>query len=55
VVGFLMARRLGPWWSLLLFVAIEIGMLLWIRDSLLLNIVMLLHPIPAIKQWQMGG
>jgi hypothetical protein len=55
VVGFLLARRLGPWWSLVLFVAIEIGMLLWIRDSLLLNIVMLLHPIQAIKEWQIGG
>jgi len=28
---------------------------LTIRGSLLLNIVMLLHPVAAIKLWQTGG
>jgi hypothetical protein len=54
-VGFLLARRLGLWWSVALFVAIEVMLLLWIRDSLLLNIVMLIHPFDAIKAWQGGG
>jgi hypothetical protein len=55
VIGYAIARRIGPWWSLALFVAIEVVLLFWIRDSLLLNIVMLVHPIPSIKAWQTGG
>ncbi|MFI5382280.1 MAG: DUF2585 family protein [Tepidisphaerales bacterium] len=54
-VGFLLARRLGLWWSLVLSAAVEVVLLLWIRDSLLLNVVMLIHPIEAVKDWQMGG
>jgi hypothetical protein len=54
-VGFLLARRLGLWWSLALFVAVEVVLLVWIRDSLLLEVLMLLWPIDAIKQWQTGA
>ncbi|TMA59365.1 MAG: DUF2585 family protein [Deltaproteobacteria bacterium] len=29
-------------------------LVLWIRDRLLLNVVMLLHPIASVKAWQLG-
>ena len=53
VVGFMIARRLGFRRSLLLFFAVELVLLVWIRDSLLLEIVMLIRPIGVLKQWQM--
>jgi hypothetical protein len=53
-VGFIVAYRLGWWRSLLMFFAIEAVLLIWIRDSLLLEIIMLIHPVNAIKAWQLG-
>ena len=53
-VGFWIAYKLGWWRSLIFFVFVEIALLLWIRDSLLLNIVMLVYPLDGIKHWQMG-
>ncbi len=53
-LGFLLARRLGLWGSLALFAVTEVVLLLWIHDSLLLEVLMLLWPIKAIKEWQMG-
>jgi hypothetical protein len=53
-VGFMIARRLGFRRTLALFVLVELILLSWIRDSLILNVVMLLYPIEAIKNWQMS-
>lgn len=52
-LGWVLARRLGWRWSIVVCVATELLLLLWIRDNLLLNIVMLAYPIEAVKQWQM--
>ena len=52
-IGALAAQRLGWRRTWLLFVAIEVALLLTIRDSLLLNVLMLLTPLEAVKQWQM--
>ena len=52
--GFLIARRLGLLKSLLVFALTEAVLLLWIRDSLLLNIILLVHPSEQIKAWQAG-
>src|SRR5207302_7991264 len=48
-VGFMLAWKLGWRRSIALFFAIEIVLLVWIRDSLILEIIMLVHPINAIK------
>ncbi len=52
VVGFLIAYRLKFWLSLIVFLALELFLILTIRDSLLINILMLIYPVEAIKHWQ---
>jgi hypothetical protein len=52
--GCMLARRLGFRRSLAVFIATEVVLILWIRESLILNVVMLIYPLEAIKQWQMG-
>jgi len=54
-LGIALAGRLGTRASLVLLVVIELVLLFWIRDNLFLNILMLFHPIQAIKTWQAGG
>lgn len=54
-LGFRLAARLTVRQSVALFLLTEIIMTLTIRDCLLLNILMLLSPIDAVKTWQMGS
>ena len=54
-IGFVIAFKLGFARSLVLFLATEAILIAWIRDSLVLNIIMLIYPIEALKAWQMGG
>jgi hypothetical protein len=53
-LGFLIAMRLPVCWSIGLFFLVEVGMLIVYRDNLLLNVIMLIHPLEAIKSWQLG-
>ncbi len=53
-LGFAAAARLGLARSVLFFVLVEAALLVTIRDSLLLNIVMLVYPLDSIRAWQTG-
>ena len=54
-IGFLFAARVRTWISVAAIIVMEVGCALWVRDNLTLNIIMLIHPIDAIKAWQMAG
>ena len=54
-LGFLFAFRMRPRVTVAVIIAMELGCVLWVRDNLTLNIIMLVHPMEAIKTWQMGG
>jgi hypothetical protein len=52
IAGFMFAWRLPPRITAGLAVALDIALLFLIRDSLALNIIMLIYPMEAIRQWQ---
>jgi hypothetical protein len=54
-LGFLAARKLPVWGSVLLLIALELIPLAVIRDNLTLNIWALLAPNAAVQAWQAGG
>lgn len=54
IIGFFIASKL-PWKiTFTTAIAMELLALYVIRDNLTLNVIMLLHPLEAIKSWQAG-
>ena len=54
-LGFWLARRLPVWASVALFVLAESVTVWFIRDGLLLNVLMLIWPLEAVRAWQAGA
>jgi hypothetical protein len=52
-LGFELTRRLPVRVCVIGAIVVDLILLWWIRDNLTINIIMLIHPIEAIKQWQM--
>lgn len=52
--GFFIGSGIGLRLSVFVFLAVELLMLFWVRDNLVLNVIMILIPTDSIKAWQVG-
>jgi hypothetical protein len=55
LAGFFLAARLPVLASVAIVVGMEVLAAWMIRDNLLMNVVMLLWPLEALREWQMQG
>ena len=55
MAGFALAKTQRVWVTVALLLVMEVGLALAIRDNLTLNILMLIRPVDAIKNWQLAG
>ena len=55
ILGFLAASRMRWWVTVGIAIAFELFTLWTIRDNLTLNVLMLVSPVEAVKEWQAAG
>ncbi|HRO10498.1 DUF2585 domain-containing protein [Amaricoccus sp.] len=55
VIGFLLAAWLPVWLTVTIAVGFEVLTTVLIRDGLVLNVLMLVWPLEAVRAWQGGG
>src|SRR5690554_1922982 len=55
VVGFLLAARLPVWLTVSIALVFQIVAAVVIRDGLALNVLMLVWPLDAVREWQQGA
>jgi len=54
IVGFVFASQFSWKTAAIVFIVVELGLLLCIRDNLTLNVFMLFFPLESLKEWQLG-
>jgi Protein of unknown function (DUF2585) len=54
VLGFFLASRIPVWASVAIIIGFEALTITLIRDGLALNVLMLLWPLDAVRDWQAG-
>jgi hypothetical protein len=53
-LGFVIAYKIRFWWSAALFLFVEALLVVTIHDSLIINVIMLIYPVDALRDWQIG-
>jgi len=54
MLGFFLASRLPNRVTVCAVVALEVLLVIWTRDNLAINILMLIHPSSAVRVWQLA-